>query len=371
MGNYLLNFPNNKLIKNQTHSILLSSESLKFHQSLESYNKSQLHELSGLSKVLNISNLFIKDESTRFGLNAFKALGASYAVSQILKKKPNVSIFCTATDGNHGRALAWSADLYNKKCMVFVPKDTSDLRIKSISNHGAIVEKLNLNYEDTCKYAFEISLKMKWELIQDASWDNYDIIPAYIMSGYLTHLSEMEDTINMLIKPNFDIVFLQCGVGSWAASCIWYYLNRYGKNRPKIILVEPVESSGVFESFNQGKRVSPKGSLKTIMAGLNCGIPSKSAWNIIKNGCDGFMKITDNEVMSAMRFFYKPLEKDSKIISGESGAAGLAGLIKCLNDTKAEGLNKHIGLDKNSRVLVFNTEGDTDANSFQEIIKIN
>ena len=369
MDNYILNYPNNKLIKNQTSSILSNSDSLKFHQSLKGYNKSQLHELPELSKVLNISNLLVKDESSRFGLNAFKALGASYAVSQILKKKPNVSAFCTATDGNHGRALAWSAELYKKKCIVFVPKYTSDLRIVAISNHGAKVEKLNLNYEDTCKHALEMSLKMNWELVQDASWINYELIPAYIMSGYLTHLSEMEDTINRLNKPNFDIVFLQCGVGSWAASCIWYYLNRYQKNRPKIILVEPVESSGVFESFKKGKRVSPKGSLKTIMTGLNCGIPSKSAWNIIKNGCDGIIKITDNEVMSAMRIFYNPFQNDHQITSGESGAAGLAGLIKCLKDNKAEDLNKHIGLNKNSRVLVFNTEGDTDTNSFKETIK--
>ena len=369
MSNFLLNYPTNSFEYNSTNQILKNSNSIIFHQSLEGYNKSPLHELSGLAKFLNISNLFVKDESSRFGLNAFKSLGASYAVNQILTSNPNVSIFCTASDGNHGRALAWSSELYKKKCMVFVPKDTSEPRIKAISNHGAKVEKLNLNYEDTCKHAFEMSLKMNWKLVQDASWDNYELIPAYIMSGYLTHLSEMEDTINMLNKPNFDIVFLQCGVGSWAASCIWYYLNRYQKNRPKIILVEPVESSGVFESFKKGKRVSPKGSLKTIMTGLNCGIPSKSAWNIIKNGCDGIIKITDNEVMSAMRIFYNPFQNDHQITSGESGAAGLAGLIKCLKDNKAEDLNKHIGLNKNSRVLVFNTEGDTDTNSFKESIK--
>ena len=120
-----------------------------------------------------------------------------------MKKNPNVSVFCTASDGNHGRALAWSAEKYKKKCIVFVPENISDLRIKAISNHGAIVEKLDLNYEDTCKYAFDISVKMNWELIQDASWDNYEIIPAYIMSGYITHLNEMENTI-MAKKVTYD-----------------------------------------------------------------------------------------------------------------------------------------------------------------------
>ena len=368
MDKFFINYPTNILENNSTNQILKDSNSIFFHQSFKNYNKSPLHDLSGLAKFLNVSNLFVKDESNRFGLNAFKALGASYAVYQILKKNPNVSVFCTATDGNHGRALAWSAEKYKKKCIVFVPKDISDLRIKAISNHGAIVEKLDLNYEDTCKHAFDISVKMNWELIQDASWDNYEIIPAYIMSGYITHLNEMENTINTDNEPNFDIVFLQCGVGSWAASCIWYYLNRYQKNRPKIILVEPEESSGVFDSFNKGERISPNGNLKTIMAGLNCGIPSKSAWNIIKNGCDGVVKITDNEVKSAIRLFYNPTGKDSQITSGESGAAGLAGLIKCLNDIKAKNLNKHIDLNKNSRILLFNTEGDTDRDSFLKII---
>jgi|TARA_B110000444_G_scaffold41669_1_gene37705 diaminopropionate ammonia-lyase len=369
MSDFFLNNPNNTLDDNFTNKILKNSNSFFFHQSLKEYNKSSLVELSGLSKFLKISNLYIKDESTRFGLNAFKVLGASYAVNQILINDPSVSVFCTATDGNHGRALAWSAEKYNKKCVVFVPKSTSDLRIDAISKHGATVKKLDLNYENTCKYAFDISKKMNWELVQDTSWNNYELIPAYIMSGYLTHLIEMENEINKLNKPNFDIVFLQCGVGSWAASCIWYYLNRYKKNRPKIILVEPDESCGVFESFKSGKRVSPRGSLNTIMAGLNCGIPSKSAWSIIKNGCDGVIKIVDNEVMSSMRLLYNPDKKDFQIISGESGAAGLAGLIKCLNDKKANDLKKHIGLNQKSRILLFNTEGDTDRDSFIKIIK--
>jgi|TARA_B110000444_G_scaffold67630_1_gene63627 diaminopropionate ammonia-lyase len=369
MNDFFINYPLNSLGDNLTNQTLKNSDPFYFHKSLDEYNESPLNELPGLSNFFNISNLYVKDESTRFGLNAFKVLGASYAVNQILLNKPNVSVFCTATDGNHGRALAWSAEKYKKKCVVFVPKDTSDLRINTISNHGAKVEKLDLNYEDTCKYASEISTKMNWELIQDTSWDDYELVPSYIMSGYLTHFIEMEDKINLLKKPDIDIIFLQCGVGSWAASCIWYYLERYGKNKPKIILVEPAQSSGVFDSFIKGERVSPDGNLNTIMAGLNCGIPSKIAWQIIKRGCDGVVKITDNEVKYAMNVFYKPLLNDSRIISGESGAAGLAGLIKCLNNMKAEDLNKHVGLNKNSRILLFNTEGDTDKDSFLNIIK--
>ena len=368
MEDFFINHPNNIIESNITNQILKDSNSIFFHKSLKEYKKSKLHQLSSLAKFLNVSNIYVQDESSRFGLKAFKGLGASYALHRILKKNPNVSIFCTASDGNHGRALAWSAKIYQKKCVVFVPSDVSDSRIKAIVDEGAIVEKLNLNYEDTCKYAFEISLKNNWKLVQDTSWENYETIPAYIMSGYLTHLIELEDTINKSNEPRFDIVFLQCGVGSWAASCIWYYLNRYGKNRPKIILVEPDESSGVFDSFVIGKRVSPIGNLNTIMTGLNCGIPSKSGWNIIKNGCDGVIKIRDSEAKSAVRLYYNPLGGDNQIISGESGAAGLACLTKCLEDNRANDLKKHIQLNKSSRILLFNTEGNTDINRFFEII---
>ena len=369
MKDFIINYPSNILLKDITNQILENSKSIFYHRTIENYKESPLHRLFALSNYLKIANLYVKDESNRFGLDSFKVLGGSYAVSQILKKKPNTSVFCTATDGNHGKGLAWSAEKYKKKCIVFVPNDTSKLRIKAISDLGAKVEQLEMNYEDTCKYAAEISLKMNWELVQDASWVNYELIPAYIMSGYLTHFIEMEDTINKLNQPDLDIVIIQCGVGSWPASCIWYYINRYGKNKPKIILVEPTESCGVYQSFHEGKRISPKGNLSTIMSGLNCGIPAKSAWEIIKRGCDGVIKITDSEVKLAMKIFYNPLLSDSKIISGESGAAGLAGLIKCLNDNNLKKLKDHIGLNKDSRVLVFNTEGNTDKNSFSKIVE--
>ena len=350
MRDYFLNYPDNKINPNKTSNVLENSESLNFHKSLDNYNISPLINLKSLSKKLNINNLFVKDESNRFGLNAFKVLGASYAIYHILKDEPNIPVFCTATDGNHGRALAWSAEKYNKKCVVFVPKSTSDLRIDAISKHGATVKKLDLNYENTCKYAFDISKKMNWELVQDTSWNNYELIPAYIMSGYLTHLKEIEIPSKTDLQSKFDVIFLQCGVGSWASSGIWYYLNNYKGVRPKIVLVEPEEACGVFESFENGKRISPNTSFNTIMAGLNCGIPSKNAWEIIKNGCDAVIKISDSDVRTAMRQFYYPLGNDSQIISGESGAAGLAGLLKVISDSTFDRLRKHINLNSSSNV---------------------
>ncbi|MDG2173363.1 MAG: diaminopropionate ammonia-lyase [Flavobacteriaceae bacterium] len=368
MIDFYLNNPDNKLRNNLTNTILLKNDSLDYHKSLEGYLPTTLYKLNNLSSRLNIEELYVKDESKRFGLNAFKALGASYAIYKQLIIDPSISTFCTATDGNHGRAVAWSANRNNKKSIIYVPKQTTSDRIKAIAGHGAEVIQLDLDYEETCKYALEMSNKMNWKLLQDASWDGYEEIPAYIMSGYLTHFIEMEDSINSINIPNIDIVFLQAGVGSWAASCIWYYLNRYKLNKPKIVLVEPENSSGILQSLLSNKRITPTGNFDTIMAGLNCGIPSKSGWNIIKNGCDAALTISDEYAKKSMRSLFYPINDDKKIISGESGAAGLGGLFKLIEEEKYEQFREHIGLNSNSRVLVFSTEGDTDKKNFNSII---
>ena len=367
---FFLNIPNNKRDNNLTEQILSENDSLEFHKTLPNYSDSHLFELKSLSASLGCGSIHLKDESTRFNLNAFKGLGASYAIKKLLMDYPEISVFCTATDGNHGKAVAWSASINKKKSVVYVPKDTTTERIDAIAQFGGEVIQLNMNYEETCNYAAEQSNLNNWMLVQDTSWDGYEKIPALIMSGYLTHFKEMEDSINLFDKPNVDVIFLQCGVGSWPASCIWYYINRYGKNKPKIVLVEPREAAGTLSSFKQNERVSPKGNFKTIMAGLNCGIPSKSAWEIIKKGCDAVLTITDNDVKDAMRTLYKPNGNDARIISGESGAAGLAGLMKCIKDPALSKLNQHIGLNSKSRILIFNTEGDTDKTSYKSIVDL-
>lgn len=369
MKDFFLNYPTNKLCHDKIHFILDNDNALNYHNKLEEYSKTPMIQLNGLAKEIGVNKIFIKDESKRFGLNAYKVLGASYAIYKILSMNPRISTFCTATDGNHGMAVAWSCNMNNKESVIYVPKDTSDQRIQSLATIASTVYKTNLNYEETCQLAKTTSRKMNWQLVQDTSWKGYEEIPAYIMSGYLTQFKELENEINTIKKPEADIIFFQTGVGSWAASGIWYYLNKYGPKRPKIILVEPNESSGVFESFINGKRISPKGNFKTIMAGLNCGIPSKIAWKIIKNGCDACLKISDKYAKEAMRSLFYNHNKDLRVISGESGAAGLAGLMKCIKEKSLENLRNHIGLSSDSKILVFNTEGDTDKESFKSIIK--
>jgi diaminopropionate ammonia-lyase len=368
MVNYFINSPNNKIVSNLTTDILRDGKAYMYHKSLSVYQSTPLVSLPNLAQKYNVGNIYVKDESHRFELNAFKGLGASYAIHKILEQQPNVETFCTATDGNHGRAVAWASKIANKKAVVFIPKDTTDSRIRAIENEGAKVVKIEGNYDETCAFAKEVSLKEGWQLVQDTSWEDYEEIPSQIMAGYLTHFQELEDTLHSLPESKIDIVFLQAGVGSWAGSAIWYYLNRYGNNRPKIIIVEPFEADGILSSFKVDKRVNPDCTFKTIMAGLNCGIPSLNAWEIIKNGTDISIKVQDEFAEQAIRELYYGY--DQRIIAGESGVGGLAGFIALMTTDNMQILKEHLGITSKSNILFYNTEGATDLGNFNKIISV-
>lgn len=365
---FYINKPKNILPDGLTDSIFRNSDPLKFHKSIENYRPTPLVELPELANFCKVGKIYVKDESYRFGLNAFKGLGASFAIHKILEKGPSIKTFCTATDGNHGRAVAWSAKMLGKTSRIFVPKDTTPARIKAIENEGGIVEVINGNYEEACAYAQKMSKENNWQLVQDTATKHYEEIPAYIMAGYFTHFLELEENLHSLPLPEIDIVFLQAGVGSWPASAAWYYLNRYGINRPKIVLVEPKEASGILTSFKKGKRTSPDGNYKTIMAGLNCGIPSTSAWEILKNSVDAAMSIEDNFTEQAIRKLYFPEGADQRIISGESGAVGFAGFLALMTDPRFRKLKEYLNINSETRCLFYSTEGDTDPDNFRSII---
>lgn len=366
MNRFFINTPADSLKPGLTLSLLRKSNPLPFHKSLEGYNPTPLVLMGTLSLIPGLKEIYIKDESLRFGLNAFKSLGASYAINQIIKNRPGCTTFCTATDGNHGRAVAWSATREGKESRVFVPASTSQSRIEAIRDEGAIVTVFNGNYDETCQHALKESIRNGWELVQDTAYEGYEEIPALIMAGYTSMFRELENSLNPAPAPRVDIVFLQAGVGSFAASAAWYYQNRYGTRRPKIVIVEPTESDGILESFRQGIRSEPRGNQKTVMAGLNCGIPSVSAWEIIRNAADAVIAVDDRDAMDAMKMLYS--NEGGRIISGESGAAGLAGLLRLSGDPALRPVRKHIGLNKESRILLFNTEGDTDPENYRDII---
>lgn len=354
--------------ENLTTSIFKDSDAEKFHRSLEEYKPTPLVELQELAKEFNVGKIFIKDESYRFGLNAFKGLGASYAIHRILEANPKVETFCTATDGNHGRAVAWAAALHGKASRVYVPKDTTTSRIEAIRKEGAMVEKIDGNYEETSLHANKMSEENGWKLVQDAAWEGYEEIPAYIKAGYFTHFKELEDSLHSLPQPKVDVVFLQSGVGSWPAAAAWYYKNRYGKNSPKLVVVEPKESAGLLASLQKGERCSPTGTYITSMAGLNCGIPSSTAWEILIATVDAALAIEDHFMETAVRKLYYPNGGDPRVISGESGAGGFAGFIAVMTDPRFAELKEELGINSKTRLLFYSTEGATDPQNFQKII---
>ena len=234
MDDYFLNNASNLIPKNVTTQILESENPMEFHKSLPGYKPTPLHNLSGMARKFGLGAIYLKDESYRLGLNAFKGLGTSFALSKVLNQQPKNTIFCTATDGNHGKAVAWSARLQNKKSVVFVPQNTSLERIQNIEKDGATVIDTGQNYDETCRIAKEKAAQNGWVLIQDTAWEGYEEIPAYIMAGYLTQFQEIEMQLDSLEK--IDVIMLQAGVGSWAAAGIWYFVKNL-KTKPKLVIV--------------------------------------------------------------------------------------------------------------------------------------
>jgi diaminopropionate ammonia-lyase len=370
MKDYFIQQPSNEIPQNLTTKILEESNALAYHTSLMAYQSTPLVQLPDLAKQFKVGHIYVKNEAFRFGLNAFKGLGASYAIHKIIKNNKEITTFCTATDGNHGRAVAWAAQLAGKKSVIFVPRDTTPNRMSAIEKEGGKVIKINGNYDETCAFAEATSLKEGWQLVQDTAWAGYEEIPAQIMAGYLTHFQELENSLHTLPKPKIDIVFLQAGVGSWAGAAVWYYLNRYGVNRPKLVIVEPYEAAGILASFQANERVNPTGNYETIMAGLNCGIPSSTAWEILKNGVDAAIKVEDTYSEQAIRALFYPKGDDLSIVAGESGVGGLAGFMCLMTDDNKKELKEKLQIDEKTSILFYNTEGATDIDNFNKIIKI-
>jgi len=357
--------------ENETVKILKKDDPLHLHKSFAHYSPTPIILLKDLSHKLGIKELWVKDESKRFNLQAFKVLGASYAIHKFLQKNKGNYIFCTATDGNHGTAVAWASKLFHQKAKIFVPEYTVNSRIKKIENEGAKVVIVKGNYDKTVRVATEEANKHGYHLIQDTSWKGYTKIPALITAGYTTIFREMENIINLPGKPEIDMILIQAGVGSLASAAVYYYRNRYQNNCPRIICVEPTEADCLLESVKHNKIRTSRKSQRTIMTGLNCGTPSLIAWQILKRGVDLFISIPDPYTIKAMQLLYYPEGKDVQILSGESGAAGLGGLIALLTNPDLNEIKQKISLNKSSKVLIFNTEGITDPIHFNKLIKMN
>ena len=363
-----------------------------FHKSLPGYKATPLVELDDLAKYYGVQKLWLKDESKRFGLNAFKVLGGSYAIGKYLSQKLgrdmselpfNVLIsdevkkqlgdvtFVTATDGNHGRGVAWIANKLRQKSVVYMPKGSAKMRFDAIAREGADVSITDLNYDDAVRLANKGAEEHGWIMVQDTAWDGYEEIPLWIMQGYSTIINEIVEQLEAAKEEKPTHVFLQAGVGSFAGAVQGYLAHLYGDDRPITIICEPHGANCIYKSMeaNDGKPHNVTGDLTTIMAGLACGEPNTISWKILRDNADFSVSCDDSIAARGMRVLSSPLGNDQRVISGESGAVGL-GLFTVLSEKKEEyaELMKALKIDENSRILCISTEGDTDVEGYKNVV---
>lgn len=327
----------------------------KFHKSMKEYEKTPLHDLKSLAGHLHVKGIYVKDESYRFGLNAFKGLGVSFALNEIIKNNPHAEYtFVSCTDGNHGKALAWRANMLGHTAIIFMPKGSESRRVKAIEQYQAKVFVTEMNYDDTVRYAAEYAKKHNYYLIQDTALPDYTDVPNNIVLGYSTMIHEALE--QMSEKPTH--IFLQAGVGSMAGGVLWYLYNRYTDELPFIGVIESSSVACIYESVEQNKMISIGGEPYTVMAGLNCGEANFTTFPLLKAQCNCFIKCKDEITVQGMYRAKKPIENDHSFSSGESGAAGLGFVEKVLSNPHYSSLKDQLNLNGNSVILVFNTEGE-------------
>ncbi|BDR65801.1 PLP-dependent lyase/thiolase [Clostridium tetani] len=362
-----------------------------FHRSFPEYEVTPLHKLDNLAKHLGVKDIFLKDESYRFGLNAFKVLGGAYAIGKYLAKKLDIDTseisfeklkskevkeklgditFVTATDGNHGRGVAWAANRLRQKSIVYMPKGSSQIRLENIRKEGAEATIIDGNYDDAVRLADKMAKKYGWIVIQDTAWEGYEDIPTWIMQGYGTLIHEAIEQLERSGINNVTHVFLQAGVGSFASAIQGYLASKFGEERPITVIVEPDDAACIYKSakVNDGKPHIVTGDMPTIMAGLACGEPNSIGWEILRDYSDGYLSCPDYVSARGMRILASPLRGDNQIISGESGAVGVGVISLLMERDYYKELREKLDLNKNSRVLLISTEGDTDPGKYRNIV---
>ena len=359
-------------------SVSEAEKACAFHSQLEGYSKTPLRELSHLSKQLGIKGFYVKDESFRFGLNAFKGLGGSYALASVIAQRTGRDIsdisgipegsftFVTATDGNHGRGIAWAAKNLKQKAVVYMPKGSSAERLNNIKAQGAEAEITELNYDDTVRFASEQAEKNGWILVQDTAWEGYEDIPKLIMQGYTTMGAEIKEQLAGVIPTH---IFLQAGVGAMAGAMTGFFSDCFGPE-VKICIVEPEKADCVFKTAkaDDGKLHSVGGDLASIMAGLCCGEVCTIGWEVIRHHAEFFFSVPDYVSADGMRLLGNPLKGDERIISGESGAVTSGLLYELMTKEAFRTYREELKLDKDSVVLCLSTEGDTDRENYRHIV---
>ena len=367
-------------------------EVIAFHRSMPMYLPTPLVELPGLARKVGVGNIFVKDESRRFGLNAFKGLGGAYAIAKIIsnlvgegkkcldfglitsesvRTKIRDITFVTATDGNHGKGVAWAASIFGCNAIVYMPKGSKECRAEAIRKiNNTRVEITDLNYDNTVRLAFEFANRNGYFLVQDTGLEGYEEVPNYITQGYTTMVVEALTQLAdyQVEKPSH--VFLQAGVGSMAGGVLGYLAHYYDKKPPVTTIIEPSAVACIYESVKAGDG-TPKaigGNPDTIMAGLNCGEPNPFTWPILRDFASYYASCPDWVTECGMKTLAHPSGQDRMVVSGESGAVGLGLLVTLCQDDAFSSYKTLLNLSATSTILLFSTEGDTDPEAYEQIV---
>lgn len=359
-----------------------------FHESFPMYEETPLVKLEGLAEAYGVDGIYVKDESYRFGLNAFKVLGGSYAMARYIAKEIGEDIsdlhyqrlisnelreifgqatFFTATDGNHGRGVAWAAHQLGQKAVVYMPKGSQQVRLENIRREGATATIEQVNYDECVRIAAAAAEKTPGGIVvQDTAWEGYEEIPTWIMQGYGTMAMEASEQLGK--RPTH--IFVQAGVGSLAGAVQGYFANLYKEDCPTTVIIEAEEAACLYKSADagDGQIHIVEGDMPTIMAGLACGEPNTISWDILKNHSAYFVSCPDWVAAKGMRILGAPLKGDTRVISGESGAVGMGLLASIMEMEEMKLLKEALGLNQESVILMFSTEGDTDPDQYKHIV---
>lgn len=359
-----------------------------FHKSFPVYSQTPLAHMPKTAKVLGLGDVYVKDESYRFNLNAFKVLGGSYSIgkyiaqrlgrdisemdynsliSEDVKKELGELTFVTATDGNHGRGVAWTANVLKQKSVVYMPKGSAIERLENIKAEGAEASITDMNYDEAVRLANSKAEELGWVMVQDTAWDGYEEIPTWIMQGYMTMGLEAYEQLGEKIPTH---IFLQAGVGSLAGAICGFFSEVYKDNKPTIVIVEPDKADCIFKTAEaaDGKLRFVTGDMNTIMAGLACGEPNTIGWEVLRDHADYYISCPDYTAAKGMRILGNPVKGDDRVISGESGASTFGCVSEIMMNPEYKAIREQLKLDENSTVLFFSTEGDTDKQNYLDIV---
>ena len=361
-SNFLIN-KNNNFNKKEILKILSSADIDEAYRTISSWNNylsTPLISLNKLNEKLKLNNIFYKDESKRFHLKSFKALGGAYAVEKIIKGNDK-KVISTATAGNHGRSVAWGSQKNSLKCKIFISEFVSESRAKVMRNFGADVIRVKGNYEDSLNECIKQSNQNNWQIVQDVAWEHYKLVPKLTMAGYSVMMKEISEQIK---NEKISHVILQAGVGGMAAAMV-AGIARYLDYIPQIIIVEPDNAACVLESIKTGKIEKISIEKESIMGGMSCGEVSLVPWEILKNSVHFCVTVSDDYVSKTVKSLANREFSDEKIVGGECSTPGVTSLIGLSNDYE---IRKKINLNEESNVLLFGCEGDADEELYQKLL---